>query len=141
MKRSFLENLLNVIEDESTRKNIINSILDENGNDLNTEKAKIESVRNDLIVKETDLREKEAAIIQNLLKKYVSKTKKLVIAAPEDDKKHYDVDHYTIHKDYEHYEILAYSGPDDIEGTERTVPTEVIADVLFNNLKSVYNEI
>lgn len=108
---------------------------------LYKKRIKIQDKQDDLIVKETDLREKEDAIIQNLLKKYVSKTKKLVIAAPEDDRKHYDVDHYTIHKDYEHYEILAYSGPDDIEGTERTVPTEVIADVLFNNLKSLYNEI
>lgn len=65
MKRSFLENLLNVIEDESARKNIINSILDENGNDLNTEKAKIESVRNDLKVKESLIEELNGKIKAN----------------------------------------------------------------------------
>lgn len=65
MKRNFLENLLNVIEDESTRKNIINSILDENGNDLNTEKAKIESVRNDLKVKESLIEELNGKIKAN----------------------------------------------------------------------------
>ena len=65
MKRSYLENLLNVIEDESTRKSIINSILDENGNDLNVEKAKTESVKNDLKVKESLINELNEKIKAN----------------------------------------------------------------------------
>ena len=65
MKRDFLEKLLNVIEDESIRKSIIDSILDENGNDLNAEKAKTESVKNDLKVKESLIDELNEKIKSN----------------------------------------------------------------------------
>lgn len=65
MKRGFLEKLLNVIEDESIRKSIIDSILDENGNDLNAEKAKTESVKNDLKVKESLIDELNEKIKSN----------------------------------------------------------------------------
>lgn len=52
MKRSFLENLFKDLEmEDGTKSNIIQSILDENGNDINNEKAKTEGVKNDLKVK------------------------------------------------------------------------------------------
>lgn len=65
MKRSFLENLLNVIEDESTRKSIIDSIINENGNDINAEKAKTESAKNELSVKQSLIDELNTKIKEN----------------------------------------------------------------------------
>ena len=54
MKRSFLENLFKDLEmEDSTKSSIIQSILDENDNDLNNEKAKTEGVKNDLKVMDT----------------------------------------------------------------------------------------
>lgn len=62
MKKEFLESLFKDLEmEETTRKTIIKSILDENGNDINNEKAKTEGVKNDLKVKTAlidDLNEK-----------------------------------------------------------------------------------
>lgn len=53
MKRVFLENLFKDLEvDESVKKSIIDSIMTENGNDVNAEKTKTEGLRNDLKVKE-----------------------------------------------------------------------------------------
>ena len=53
MKRSFLEGLFKDLEaEDSVKKNIIDSIMTENGNDVNTEKTKTESLKNDLKVKE-----------------------------------------------------------------------------------------
>lgn len=53
MKRSFLESLFKELEaEESIKKSIIDSIMTENGNDLNTEKTKTEGLKNDLKVKE-----------------------------------------------------------------------------------------
>ena len=53
MKRSFIENLLKDLEmDENVRKTIIDSIMNENGNDVNTQKTKTETAQNDLKVKE-----------------------------------------------------------------------------------------
>lgn len=53
MKRSFLEGLFKDLEvEDSVKKNIIDSIMTENGNDLNTEKTKLETLRNDLKVRE-----------------------------------------------------------------------------------------
>ncbi len=53
MKRSFLENLFKDLDaEDSVKKSIIDSIMTENGNDVNTEKTKLESVKNDLKVKE-----------------------------------------------------------------------------------------
>ena len=53
MKRSFLENLFKDLEaEDSIKKNIIDSIMTENGNDVNAEKTKLESAKNDLKVKE-----------------------------------------------------------------------------------------
>lgn len=52
MKRSFLENLFKDLEmEDNTKSNLIQSILDENGNDINNEKTKTEGVKNDLKVK------------------------------------------------------------------------------------------
>nr|DAF27004.1 MAG TPA: minor structural protein [Caudoviricetes sp.] len=53
MKRKFLEDLFKDLEvEESVKKNIIDSIMTENGNDVNTERTKTEGLRNDLKVKE-----------------------------------------------------------------------------------------
>lgn len=62
MKKEFLENLFKDLElEEGTRKSLIKTILDENGNDINNEKTKTEGVKNDLKVKNAlidDLNEK-----------------------------------------------------------------------------------
>ncbi len=62
MKKEFLENLFKDLEmEDNTKKSIIKSILDENGNDINNEKAKTEGIKNDLKVKNAlieDLNEK-----------------------------------------------------------------------------------
>ena len=76
MKRSFLENLFKDLEmEDGPKSNIIQSILDENGNDINNEKAKIEGVKNDLKVKNTlidelntKIKEAEAVDIEALKK-------------------------------------------------------------------------
>lgn len=53
MKRSFLEGLLKDLEvEDSVKKGIIDGIMSENGNDVNAEKTKTESLKNDLKVKE-----------------------------------------------------------------------------------------
>lgn len=53
MKRSFLEGLFKDLEaEDSVKKSIIDSIMNENGNDVNAEKTKTESLKNDLKVKE-----------------------------------------------------------------------------------------
>lgn len=53
MKRSFLEGLFKDLEvEDSVKKNIIDSIMTENGNDVNAEKTKTETAKNDLKVKE-----------------------------------------------------------------------------------------
>lgn len=54
MKRKFLEDLFKDLEaDDSVKRGIIDSIMTENGNDLNTERAKTEGLKNDLKVKES----------------------------------------------------------------------------------------
>lgn len=76
MKRSFLENLFKDLEmEDGTKSNIIQSILDENGNDINNEKVKTEGVKNDLKVKNTlidelntKIKEAEAVDIEALKK-------------------------------------------------------------------------
>ena len=53
MKRSFLEGLFNDLEvEDGVKRSIIDSIMTENGNDVNTERTKTEGLRNDLKVKE-----------------------------------------------------------------------------------------
>lgn len=54
MKRSFLEDLLKDVElEDAVRKEIVDSIMSENGKDLNNEKIKLETAKNDLKVKES----------------------------------------------------------------------------------------
>lgn len=63
MKRSFLENLFKDLEaEDSVKKTIIDSIMTENGNDVNAEKTKLETVRNDLKVKEGVIEDLNAKI-------------------------------------------------------------------------------
>lgn len=63
MKRSFLEGLFKDLEaEDSIKKAIIDSIMTENGNDLNTEKTKTEGLKNDLKVKEGVIEELNAKI-------------------------------------------------------------------------------
>lgn len=53
MKRSFLEGLFKDLEvDDSVKKTIIDNIMYENGNDVNAEKAKTETAKNEVKVKE-----------------------------------------------------------------------------------------
>lgn len=53
MKRSFLEGLFKDLEvEDSVKKTIIDNIMDENGNDVNAEKAKTETAENEVKVKE-----------------------------------------------------------------------------------------
>lgn len=53
MERSFIKELLKDLEmEDSVRKNIINSIMSANGDDVNAEKSKLETVKNDLKIKE-----------------------------------------------------------------------------------------
>ena len=53
MKRSFLEGLFKDLEvEDSVKKTIIDNIMDENGNDVNAEKAKTETAQNEVKVKE-----------------------------------------------------------------------------------------
>lgn len=63
MKRSFLEGLFKDLEvEDSVKKSIIDSIMTENGNDVNAEKTKTESLKNDLKVKEGVIEELNAKI-------------------------------------------------------------------------------
>ena len=63
MKRKFLEDLFKDLEmEESVKKNIIDSIMSENGNDVNAEKTKLETVKNDLKVKEGVIEDLNAKI-------------------------------------------------------------------------------
>lgn len=58
MKRNFVENLLKDLEmEDSVKKSIVDSIMTENGNDINIEKTKAESLKNDLKVKESLIEE------------------------------------------------------------------------------------
>ena len=53
MKRSFLEEKFNGLElDEAKKKEIIDAIMNENGNDINAEKTKTETAQNNLKIKE-----------------------------------------------------------------------------------------
>lgn len=53
MKRSFLEGLFKDLEmEDSVKKSIIDSIMTENGNDINAEKTNTETARNDVKIKE-----------------------------------------------------------------------------------------
>ncbi len=63
MKRSFLEGLLKDIQaEDNVKKSIIDSIMAENGNDVNSEKTKTLTIQNDLKVKEGLIEELNAKI-------------------------------------------------------------------------------
>lgn len=63
MKRSFLEGLFKDLEmEDSVRKNIIDNIMTENGNDVNAEKTKTETARNELKVKDGVIEDLNAKI-------------------------------------------------------------------------------
>ncbi len=63
MKRSFLEGLFKDLEaEDSVKKSIIDSIMTENGNDVNAEKTKTETAKNDLKVKEGVIEQLNAKI-------------------------------------------------------------------------------
>ena len=51
MKREFLEELLKSIEDEASRKDMIDKIMDENGKTINTSKTKIDELTEQLGLK------------------------------------------------------------------------------------------
>ena len=51
MKREVLSELLNVIEDEPTRKSIIDKIMEENGNSINASKLKVDELTEQLGLK------------------------------------------------------------------------------------------
>ena len=51
MKREFLEELLKSIEDENSRKDMIDKIMDENGKTINTSKTKIDELTEQLGLK------------------------------------------------------------------------------------------
>ena len=51
MKREFLEELLKSIEDETSRKDMIDKIMDENGKTINTNKSKIDELTEQLGLK------------------------------------------------------------------------------------------
>lgn len=66
MKRSFLENLFKDLEaEDSVKKNIIDSIMTENGNDINAEKTKTLTAQNDLKLKEGLIEELNKKIKEN----------------------------------------------------------------------------
>lgn len=66
MKRKFVEDLFKDLEiDESVKKNIIDSIMTENGNDINAEKTKTLTAQNDLKIKEGLIEELNKKIKEN----------------------------------------------------------------------------
>jgi len=64
MKRDFLEKLLELIEDESSRKDIIDKIMDENGKSINASKSEVAR-----LTEELGLRDKEKAESNSLIEK------------------------------------------------------------------------
>lgn len=52
MNRKFLNDLLSSIEDETTKKDIVDKIMEKNGEAINNVKTEVETLKNDLKVKE-----------------------------------------------------------------------------------------
>ena len=52
MNRKFLENLFSSIEDEDTKKNYVNAIMQEHGKDIEKKNTEIGTLKNDITVKE-----------------------------------------------------------------------------------------
>lgn len=99
MKRKFLEDLLSSIEDETSKKDIIDKIMAENGNDINTEKAKTEVEKNNVSVKEK--------LIDELNKKI---------------KENEDIDIETIKK--EQYDLGKKDGSKEVETFKKSIALE-----------------
>ena len=158
MKRKFLENLLNVIEDESVRKSIIDNILDENGNDLNVEKAKTESVKNDLKVKESLIDELNEKIKANAdfdidkikqeefnkgkeegLKEYDEFKKQTALKGSIKDAKDFDLVFSKLNKDLIKYEKQE-DGNYKVSGIDEQIETlKKDYDYLFNSTEQEEN--
>lgn len=65
MKRSFLEKLFNDLEmEDSVKKNIIDKIMDENGNDITTLKTEIANLKEDISVKDGVIETKNTKIAE-----------------------------------------------------------------------------
>jgi hypothetical protein len=67
MKRDFLEGLLTAIEDEASRKDLIDKIMDEHGKSVNTSKSKIDELTEQLGLK-TKEAEEASTLIADLKK-------------------------------------------------------------------------
>lgn len=64
MKREFLEELLKSIEDETSRKDMIDKIMDENGKTINTSKSKIDELTEQLGLKTKESEEANKLIAE-----------------------------------------------------------------------------
>lgn len=64
MKREFLEELLKSIEDETSRKDMIDKIMDENGKTINTNKSKIDELTEQLGLKTKESEEANKLIAE-----------------------------------------------------------------------------
>lgn len=65
MKRNFLEKLFNDLEmEDSVKKNIIDKIMDENGNDITTLKTEIVNLKEDISVKDGVIETKNTKIAE-----------------------------------------------------------------------------
>lgn len=64
MKREFLEELLKSIEDETSRKDMIDKIMDENGKTINTSKTKIDELTEQLGLKTKESEEANKLIAE-----------------------------------------------------------------------------
>lgn len=64
MKREFLEELLKSIEDETSRKDTIDKIMDENGKTINTNKSKIDELTEQLGLKTKESEEANKLIAE-----------------------------------------------------------------------------
>lgn len=67
MKREFLEELLKSIEDETSRKEMIDKIMDENGKSINTSKSKIDELTEQLGLRDKE-KEETTKLIDDLKK-------------------------------------------------------------------------
>jgi hypothetical protein len=65
MDRKFLNEVLSSIEDESTKKQIVDKIMDENGKQIEKHKTEVETLKNDLKVKSNLIDELNSKIKEN----------------------------------------------------------------------------
>ena len=70
MNRKFLEELLNVVEDETKRKEIVDTLMAKNGELIESHKTQVATLKNDLKVKDgvvNNLNEKIKSFNKNYL--------------------------------------------------------------------------